>query len=239
LKISNSGSVPAYEKIARHIRANIYDGIYSYGAALPSEAKLCLEYDVSRITVRRAINELVADGYLEKVHGKGTFVRHKRFEQELVNLNGFTEAFSKKGIKVSHHIIEEKIVTPDAPTRKLLQLEPGVQVLKLTRLHYLDDDPFNLDTSYFSAALFPGLFDWLKEDDSLYKVIRERYGFIPLHADRTITITTPSEEQCSLLECEMTEPLFKMEKIVLDEDKPLHRSILLTPASRVSLKLSM
>lgn len=239
VKTSNSGAVPAYEKIARQIKACIYDGTYSYGSALPSEPKLCEEYDVSRITVRRAISELVSAGYLEKVHGKGTFVKHKRYDQELVNLHGFTEAFSKQGITVMHHIIDENIVTPDAITRRQLNLDDSTRVLKLTRLHYLDNDPFSLDTSYFSESLFQGLFDRLREEDSLYTVIREHYGISPLHAERTITVTTPNEAECGLLECEITEPLFKMEKIVLDHEKAIHKSVLLTPSSRVSLKLKM
>lgn len=239
MRITSTSSVPAYEKIARQIKASIHDGQYTYGSALPSETKLCEEYDVSRITIRRAVNELVDDGYLEKVHGKGTFVKYHRFEQELLNLSGFTEAFGKKGIRVSHHIIEETLEPADLITRKQLQIDKSENMLKIVRLHYLDESPFSLDTSYFPESKFPGLFELLKENDSLYDIMKKHFNMSPLHADRTITIATPTEQECQLLECDMTEPLFKMEKLVLDEDKPLHRSVLLTPSSRVSLKLRM
>ncbi len=239
MTLNKQGAIPLYEKIANSIRHQIESGELQQGGALPSEERLCEDFDVSRITIRRAVQELATSGFVEKVQGKGTFVQYKRIEQELLSLSGFTETFKRKGLNLHHKIVAEEKCLADRATQKALNISSNDSVLKITRIHYLDDVPFNLDVSYFPVELFKDLFQYLPDDYSLYKVFKEHYHIEPKHAERTITISLASEMESELLHCKHSEPLFMMDKVVYDEAmKPLHRSVLLSPSSRVCLKMS-
>ncbi|MBB6098363.1 GntR family frlABCD operon transcriptional regulator [Deinobacterium chartae] len=230
---------PLYLQLKQVIKTDILKGRYRPGDMLPPEPQLCREYEVSRITVRRAISELEDEGILEKKQGKGTFVRFARMEQQLVSLDGFTETLRRQGYEPHSQVLERAVVTADHRTQQGLKLGRHARVLRVTRLLSSGSTPLTIDTSFYSLDRFPDLASQLQPDVSTYELLRRHYGVEPRHADRIVTVTLATASEMERLSCNINEPLFHIEKLVFDAERnPIHRSILVTPASRVSFTLS-
>ena len=111
-------------------------------------------FGISRPTVRQAINELVVEGYLYRVKAKGTFVSKPKITQDfLQTLDSFNNEMRKKGLVPSTKILEREIVKSDEKVAKTLDLEPGTDVIKLTRLRFADDEPIVFVITYTLQCL--------------------------------------------------------------------------------------
>ncbi|UFJ39937.1 GntR family transcriptional regulator [Brevibacillus humidisoli] len=110
MKLNKTSLKPLYEQLMDAIKKDINEGVYSIGAQLPAETELCEKYGVSRITTRRAITELVEQGILRKLHGKGTFVTSNKLKRELIAVNGFTEFLLQSGKDPHIRILSKKVV---------------------------------------------------------------------------------------------------------------------------------
>lgn len=97
--INHNSSVPMYIQISKYLSEAIYQGEYGPGDKLPSESKLCSQFDVSRITVRQALNLLIQQGLAFSVHGKGTFVKPPDISHELNKIISFGRVLQQKGLK--------------------------------------------------------------------------------------------------------------------------------------------
>src|SRR5690625_3765049 len=128
--------IPVYFKIENDIKEKILSGKYKSGDKIPSENELTEIYDVSRMTVRQAMNNLVNDGYLLKYKGKGTFVSNNKIEKNIQGVRSFTEEMEASGKKVSSKIISMKEMTPDKSVSEKLFLEKGDKVYKIERIRY-------------------------------------------------------------------------------------------------------
>lgn len=223
--------VPLYLSVMDDIRRKIQDNVYPAGHPLPSEAELAKIYSISRITVRRAISELSEEKILRKIQGKGTFALEAPIQEEIVNLGGYSETFRKRDMETSNQILEVSIVDPNNLVQERMQIDEKTPVLKIKRLHVVNDRPFAIDTSYFVHKYFSNLPNLLTDKSSLYTILEEEFETIPKHAERFINakMITPSERK--LLTCG-NEPVFQIEKIVKDAAKNvIHYSQLVTPSS--------
>jgi GntR family transcriptional regulator, frlABCD operon transcriptional regulator len=232
-------SVPLYLQVKHRLEAEIRDGRYRPGTALPTEPQLCELYGVSRITVRRAISELQDEGLLEKRHGKGTFVSVERLESSLVQLEGFSETYSSKGVEFRSTLLEMRRGSADDTIAAKLGLLKDMPVLHVTRLISTRRGPLTLDRSDFPLDRFPGLERKLADDVSIYRILREDYQRELKHAQRRINVRMARQAERSILGCSLGEPLFEMEKIVYDVDRvPLQRSTLMTPCNLITLTIA-
>jgi GntR family transcriptional regulator, frlABCD operon transcriptional regulator len=231
-------AVPLYAQLKQRLRAEIADGRYPEGSPLPTEAQLCDLYAVSRITVRRAVSELQDEGVLEKRHGKGTFVTVQRLETSLVKMDGFSETYSAVGVEHHSEILGVEETMADAALATVLAMEPGAPVLNVRRLISTRKGPLTLESSQFDSRRFPGLADLLRDDVSIYRLLRTHFGCVLEHATRKINVRLAGQAERAVLACNAGEPLFDMEKIVFDGAMlPLQRSVLLTPCNRITLTI--
>src|ERR1700753_4097106 len=120
-----------YATIEETIAAEIAQGEYRPGDQLPTEDALLERFQVSRITVRRAIQNLVSRGLLEIRRGLGTFVLAPRIEAELVKLTGFVEDMNAAGRKASAQVIAQKVVSAPAQVAERLRLTKGTKVMQI------------------------------------------------------------------------------------------------------------
>ncbi|WP_071796177.1 GntR family transcriptional regulator [Natronohydrobacter thiooxidans] len=240
LTLQRSDAVPLYTQLKHRLIAAINEGQFKEGGLLPTEAQLCEMFNVSRITVRRAVSELQGEGILEKRHGKGTFVTVQRLETSLMTLDGFSETYSAQGVEHHSHILEIRECPADAQAAKALQLEIGSQLLQVRRLITTRKGPLTLDESQFPSSLYPGLATRLKDDISIYGLLRTEYGKPPAHVRRTISVRLAGQTERQVLACNPGEPLFDMEKVISDQSHvPLQRSRLLTPCNRIVLTIDV
>ena len=140
---------PLYLQLKKILRTAVVNGEYVPGQQIPTEQELMKQYNVSRITVRRAIQELINEKYLIKSQGKGTFVSQTRLSRELVKLKSFTE-----GCEDNHQVAKSQVlsVTVDKANKhdiSRLGVSAEDKVIHITRLRFRDDVPFLIEHSYY------------------------------------------------------------------------------------------
>lgn len=240
VSLQRNDSVPLFTQLKQMLLVAIRDGQFAAGAPMPTETQLCEMFDVSRITVRRAVSELQNEGILEKRHGKGTFVTVQRIETGLMTLNGFSEAYSARGVDHHSSLLDKHEGVADARLSAALHIAEGAPVLHVQRLISTQIGPLTLDVSTFSTELFPGLSEMLADDVSIYGILRNRFGKQIEHVHRTINVKLAGRDETRVLGCNPGEPLFDMEKIVYDgERRALQWSRLLTPCNRITLTIDV
>ena len=148
---------PLYRQMMDLLLTQIQNGTYQEGDQIPTEPELAARYHVSRITVRRTIEELCAQGYLNKKQGKGTFVCHPKIQRKLeVQKNmSFSDTCLANGRIPSSHVISSGITTPDAVCADFLRLEKDESVFLTRRILSADHIPITYDTIYFNPANYP------------------------------------------------------------------------------------
>jgi GntR family frlABCD operon transcriptional regulator len=241
MKLDSSISTPLYDQLKQKIREAIDQGEYKQGEKLPNEAELCDIYGVSRITVRKAIQELCEEGFLERKQGKGTFVMRKKFKREMVTVDGFTDFVKLLGKKPTKRILVCEEIKAPAKIAEALRIEVGAPVLRLLRLMYVDEQPFTIDETHYSLERFPNLASHFLENVSTYDVLKNIYN-VNIHDGSThkiITVDPATTLEAEYLECKTGETLFNIDKIVYDEHKvPIHTSNFKTPTALIALTIT-
>lgn len=237
MKLDAQNPVPLYEQLKILLQSQISTGVYSAGEKLPAESDLCTKYEVSRVTVRRALDDLVADGILDRKQGKGTFVASEKSQIVLKafdpNAKGFMGSLFPGSVKHTR-VISKKEYTCNAMEQEALRLQENDKVQVYLRLMILDEVPFYLDRATYPADRFPGMFEQVRDDVSTYGLLREQYGIVEMKTSREIRLTYATEEQAFLLNCPVGSALFRMFKKVRDKNgDPVHLSYTYFVADRV------
>ena len=176
-----AGRGPRYEQLYRHLAATIGAGELAPETQLPPERELALIANVSRVTVRKAVSQLVEDGVLEQRRGAGTFVRPARpkLEQSLSALVSFTEYMRQRGKTSSSRILRRGLFLPTPDEMMALGLSAADRVARVERLRFADDTPLALEWSSLPTDVLP---DPEAVETSLYDVLRDLYDpYPPLH----------------------------------------------------------
>lgn len=178
-----------------------------------SEREICDLYDVSRTTVRQAFSELEREGYIYKVHGKGTFVSEKKYKQELKGLYSFTENMKSLGKKPISKVLKFEIINANNEIANKMNLSKETQVYKFTRLRIADDEPMMLETSYVPYDLLPGITKEELSNNALYDIMRNRFNESLEYADEAFIPVLTNEEESKYLDIEIGSPSLKITRI--------------------------
>ncbi|WP_025724510.1 GntR family transcriptional regulator [Acholeplasma granularum] len=186
-------SEPIYMIIQNDIKKDINDGVFQIGDLVPSENELKDKYNVSRMTVRQALNNLVNEGYLYRHKGKGTFISERKIEKNIHGVRSFTEEMAAMNRKVSNKILKfEKILVPNTIADKLF-LSKKDEVYHIERVRYGDETPVLYEQLYIPVKLFKTI----EESDlkhSFYEYVEKQMGFQISHCLQSIeAIKTPEE----------------------------------------------
>ncbi len=144
---------PLYVQIKESLKQRIFEGEYGPHERLPSENTLMNTFGVSRITVRQALRDLIAEGLVFSAQGKGTFVSKAKAVQDVHRLEGFGEAMTAKGYDTSARLISMRETRPPLDVREALKLGRAVDIVELKRVRYLNREPVSVDTSFFPLAI--------------------------------------------------------------------------------------
>jgi GntR family transcriptional regulator len=214
---------PLYRQLKKAIQAAILNDTYRQGEKIPTEPELSEQYSVSRITVRKAVEELVKEGYLVKQQGKGTFVSLPKIDRKIEHVMGFTAACQANGFSSHSEVTKTEVIKGDADLRKALQLEKDEKVLYIQRKRFAGDNPLMLENNYYPHHRYSFLLDETL-DGSLYDLLREKYEIFPNQSGKTtLEIALADEEQAQLLETSIGKPLFYMNAVIYDQHgRPVH-----------------
>jgi len=147
-----------YATVRQRLLDDIAQGVYRPGQQIPTESELCTLYNVSRITIRKAISDLVNDGVLQRWQGKGTFVQSKKVENALLTVSGFTDFGVSQGKPTREEVIEQERINAD-PFCERLNIPGGSEIFRLLRVMYLDDEPLTGDVSGRRAVVYRQFMD--------------------------------------------------------------------------------
>ena len=189
---------PLYLQLKRWIEDAIEQGAIGAGDALPSERDLATKVDVSRVTVRKAVLQLVKDGVLVQRHGSGTFVapQTQRVEQSLSQLTSFTEDMARRGMAVRAEWLDRGLYLPSPEETVILGLSSGEHVARISRLRLTGDTPLAIERASLSARVLP---DPGAIADSLYKHL-DKSGNRPIRAIQRIRAANLDAEDAHLLQ---------------------------------------
>ncbi|KKI90868.1 GntR family transcriptional regulator [Bacillus sp. SA1-12] len=215
--------VPLYVQLKESIRSSILNGQLKYGEKIPTEIELSESHKISRITVRKAILELVEEGYLIKKQGKGTFVSKPKIERKIVHFLSFSDACKANGLKAGSKVIKKEIIQPTPKDQEKLQLDENDAMVYIQRVRYGGDSPVMLENNYFSYKNYHFLLSENLET-SLYQTLEEKHQIKPSHSgELSLEIVRATEDQAELLEVATGEPLFYMDTVIFDEhNRPVH-----------------
>lgn len=225
MQLKESSALPLYGQVKNMILTEIQTGKRKAGEQIQTELELAETYGVSRVTVRRALEELVNEGYLIKRQGKGTFVNRPKLQRKIDYVTSFSMACKYNNMVPSSRVVKEKVLKPgeDPEVEAFLELTAQDKVLYIQRVRMADGEPVMLENNYYSWNRFYSL---LEEDltESLYGLLIYKYHVLPFgDAENTLEIVRANEEQAALLEVAMGEPLFFMNGGISEPDKtPIH-----------------
>ena len=206
------------------------------GTAAPSERDLVERFGVARMTVRQALDALVAEGVLQRFPGRGTFVAPPRRQPS--RIASFSEDMAGRGtVAESRTLVAERVKAP-AGVARALGLAPREPVLRWRRLRLADGSPVCLSDAYISASLVPGLFDGPDLPDSLYDELAAR-GRRPTWAEDSLSAGVATPEEAKHLECTEGAVVIRLTRRALWDDRPIEisRSVYLADQHTVSFQL--
>lgn len=174
---------------------------------VPSETKLMQQYDVSRITVRKALEELSVEGYLYKVQGKGTFVKGSPLSQTIEKVRSYTEEIVRLGMAPSRKIIAASLAPADSKRSRALGVNLNDLLYVLKRVYYADDAPLCLTTAYLPQQYFPGIDAIDFAAYSLYDILENRYQCKITRSSLDIEAVAANEDICAYLGLQKRTPI--------------------------------
>jgi GntR family transcriptional regulator len=186
--VERNSPIPLKHQVIQSIKDLIIDGTYNPGDKLPSEDELCKLFDVSKITIRHAINDLVQQGILSKERPKGTFVSNKKVDFQFVNkFIGFAKELIQEGHDVESIVLESKITTDVSPRiSKNLNISSGEKIFFLKRLRKVDGEKILIVDSYIPYKKCEGIEKFDFNRLFLMDVLSKEYGLDIVEATRTV-----------------------------------------------------
>lgn len=184
------------------------------GAPLPPERELAQRLGVSRMTLRRAVDSLVAQGRLIRRHGVGTFPVAKR-EQPLA-ATSFTADMRARGMQPGSLPLESEIIAAGPSLSRHLMVSPDDSVTRLRRLRLADGEPMAIEILHVPTAVAPGLTADDLADRSFYELLRERFDVTVAEGTQTLEVTVTDATESTLLAVPLHSAAFLFERTTRD-----------------------
>ena len=230
---------PRHEQISDWLRNRIEQGTYEVDEKLPSEKQLGDRFDVSRVTVRRALQTLESEDYIYRRQGLGSFVKERRAAQGLVRLTDFAQDMAQAGLEASSRVEHHAPETP--PPAVAVHLATDDQtVMRLDRLRLGDGRPVAFDRTWlpmFYAQLLEG---HDLEEETIYHILEAEYDIPVLRGHYRITAANADAPSADLLGVDAGEALLLIERLSLTEgDKRVYFQRRYYRSDRVAYELEL
>ena len=213
--IDKNSPIPVYYQLKNDFIKKIASGVWKAGECISSERELCEIYDVSRMTIRQAIGELVQEGILTRKKGKGTFVCEQKVNQK--DMMSFTEIIKQIGRSLQTKVVEFEIIDTPEDIQDVFILD---RLYKISRKRIVDNECIAVETVYIPVD-YCGHLNKEMLEGSLYKVL-EGFGYIITNSNSSIVAVNVDDETRKILECEIDTPILKVvSKTFTNTDKLL------------------
>ncbi|TMN21547.1 GntR family transcriptional regulator [Lentibacillus cibarius] len=213
MRLDYESSLPLHVQLKGIIEGQVANGVLT--GQIPSERNFMEEYQVSRSTVREAINQLVREGILEKRHGTGTFVSLKPINEWLGNLTSTTDTIRQMGMKPGAKLITYYKTIPPSP---ILEQTGFHEAYFIKRVRYADSIPIGVECHYFPVSIGKALVQYDLNDISLYEFEENELGIWFAEASQTIGSGTIAEENASYLNIPPHSHVLIAERTIKNQD---------------------
>nr|WP_263324388.1 GntR family transcriptional regulator [Neobacillus sp. Marseille-Q6967] len=194
---------------------------------IPTEQQLSVRFAISRPTVRQAINELVFEGFLYRIKGKGTFISRPKIQQEFLQvLDSFHNEIKKKGLTPSTKVLTIDMVKSDKSVSEVLGVTEGSTVIKIQRLRFANDDPIVIVDTFLPYNLCEFLLEKNLEQESLYELIEAELSLKITRAVRSLGAVLADDYEAQLLKVKQGAPIqFIKSTTLLSNGTPIEYSL--------------
>jgi GntR family transcriptional regulator len=230
---------PLWIQTAALIRGEIEKGVLKRGARLTPERELCEQLGISRVTLRRALRQLVEEGVLSASHGRGWYITQAAPKKEWPNrLESFSETAARMGLRTHSTVLRAESGTATLDEAEQLGIAPGTVLFRLERVRFLEGVAIAIDLTRVPLALVPRIDQVDFAARSLYSTLSEA-GIEPMRADSTIEAAKADERTAGLLKIGVGDPLLVMWQLAVGaRQEPLFVSIIQYAGERYRLRTS-
>lgn len=218
LTASRAAERPLHRWLYREVGDSLARQPLAMGTPLPSEREIGERYGVSRVTVRKALEALEADGVVRSSRGVGWFSAGPPPNEDFNELASFTDMAASRSLVATSRVIVARVRPATLDEAESLRVAPGADLVELERVRMLDNLPVVIDWSILPAARFPGLLDHDFEHASLYGILATEYGSAPTTARYTFQAIAADARQAALLEIASGAPILSSVQMAYDED---------------------
>jgi GntR family transcriptional regulator len=204
--------VPLYGKVEEVLAAEIAAGELQPEDRLPSEDELLTRFGVSRITIRRAIQNLIQRGMVEIRRGHGTFVLAPRISQELTKLTGFVEDMMTHGRRASARVLGHAVVAANATVARQLDVSKGTRVMRVERVRLADSVPMSFDETYLPLEIGKQIVSNDLRVKPIFTLLEEKYGIPLTEAEYKLEAAAASAHVAKELAIAEGAPIFRIER---------------------------
>lgn len=204
--------LPQYRKLYELLRKHITSGVYAEGSLLPSENELCTVHNITRPTVRQALDTLVKDGLILKKQGKGSIVRKPPQNIGILSISGTASAVGEHNLKTDILQKPEIIIWPVVFPFELSELEKEAGCIYMERLRYVDDEPVFYDINHLPNIYLPRITSRSFENKSLFEILRKYYQIEILGGEQKLKALKPSPKIKELLRIKSGQPVLHIER---------------------------
>lgn len=218
MNLDKKSPIPVYYQLKNIIQQKIQNGEYEEGGLIPSERELSEVFNISRMTVRQALNQMVAEGLLLREKGKGTFVAKRKIEQR--NIKSFSESVRSKGMVPSTNVLYFKKEKVGDDIKSALGLFSDEPVYVIKRLRLANDLPVALEEVFIPERYCPNL-ERFKLETSLYELIHEEFGIKIAFMDNIIEASGATADERKLLKIAASAPVLRISGVsfISEEEK--------------------
>lgn len=209
MKIDKTTPVPLFYQLKNIILSEIKNGQYKVGDVLPTEAELTEKYEISRTTVRQAMTELVQDGWLHRMKGKGTFVSQPKIQHQtfIKKIESFNEQIKRLGMVPSTEVLELTKISANKEIADILQISEGDDVVYLFRKRMANHEPIVTIQTFLPYKYCLNLFNYDLNEKRLYEILSQNANTKIYRIKRKIEAVEATKEDAQLLGIKQGKPI--------------------------------
>ncbi|AET69387.1 transcriptional regulator [Desulfosporosinus orientis DSM 765] len=221
--IDKNSVIPIYYQLYKLIEGQIRRGDLKPGECLPTEHEISSRFEISRMTVRRAIAELVSAGMVYAQQGRGTFVATPKLDNIVFELNDFNEEIKKRGLNYKTTLLEARIIKADKELREKFQVgEDFKRFLFFRTVLSAEDERLSYEVKYTIYSKSMPILESELKDPSLPGLIASHTEYVPMSAKKVLQVAACTAEEAGILGIAPNSPVFLIEQTIYDQDlKPV------------------
>ncbi len=221
--IDKNSVIPIYYQLFKLLEGQIRRGDLKPGESLPTENDIAMRYEISRMTVRRAISELVAAGMVYAQQGKGTFVATPKLDNIVFELNDFSQEVKKRGLNYKTTLLEAKIVRADEALKAKFEIQgDDKRFLFFRTVLAAENERLSYEVKYTIYSKSKPILESELKDPSLPGLIAAHTEYVPMSSKKVLQVASCTQEEALILGIPPQAPVFLIEQTIYNSDlKPV------------------